>query len=91
MQNLNTGMLKKITSYDTAGSPTGNKNQDYSAGVSLAIDSERAKIYVLDAWHARKSIKTVAGMVWDEYEKYKQVILNRDHRHKLCPVRKEAE
>lgn len=59
-----------LTSYDSAGSPTGNKNQDYSASAPIAIDIDRSKIYIMDAWHARKSIKRVAEMVWTEYEKY---------------------
>lgn len=59
-----------LNSYDTAGTPTGKKDQDYSAGVPIAIDVEKAKVYIMDAWHVRESVKKMAGRVWDDYERY---------------------
>lgn len=59
-----------LTSYDTASSPTGKKDQDYSAGCPIAIDVEKKKVYVLDAWHCRETVARMAELVWEEYQRY---------------------
>ncbi len=64
-----------ITSYDTAGSPTGNSDQDYSSSCTIAVDKERGHVYVVDAWRARISLKRMAEQVIKEYRKYKPVCI----------------
>jgi predicted phage terminase large subunit-like protein len=59
-----------LLSYDTAGTPTGRKEQDYSAGVVGAVDEGEGKIYIIDAWHARYSLDRMAMRVNEEFMKY---------------------
>jgi len=59
-----------FNSYDTATAPTGNKEQDFSASVTIAVDVDAAKIYVIDAWHARRSLQKMSTSVWNEANKY---------------------
>lgn len=68
-----------LTSYDPAGTPTGNKNQDYSAGCIGAIDTERGDLYVVDAWHQRISVKTLAETIFQEAVRYEpwQVLIEK--------------
>lgn len=62
--------LAFFTSYDTASTPTGNKEQDYTASCTIAVDRVEHKIYVVDAWRARMSVKQQAAQVWKEYQAY---------------------
>jgi predicted phage terminase large subunit-like protein len=62
--------MEFFTSYDTAGSPTGSASQDYSSACIIAVDIERKKIYVVDAWHQRLTIKKMASIVKKEAAKY---------------------
>lgn len=62
--------LDFFTSYDTAGTPTGNKEQDYTASCTIAIDRAAHKVYVVDAWRGRMSVKGQAAQVWKEYQTY---------------------
>ena len=64
------GDLVFMTSYDTAGSPTGANTQDYSASVTIAIDCDERMVYVVDAWAARLTVKAMAEQVFKEYQKY---------------------
>jgi predicted phage terminase large subunit-like protein len=63
--------MQFICSYDTANAPTGSKEQDYSASVIIAVDQPAGMVYVIDAWHARCSLKRMEGLVWLEAVKYK--------------------
>lgn len=60
-----------ITSYDTAGTPTGKKTQDFAAKVILAIDRPRRKIYIVEAKDYRKTVKEQANEVIKDARKYK--------------------
>lgn len=62
--------LQFFTSYDTASTPTGNKEQDYTAGCVIAVDMKERSVYVVDAWHERISVKQQAKRVFKEYERY---------------------
>ena len=62
--------LDFFTSYDTAGTPTGNKEQDYTAGVVIAVDQAEHRIYIVDAWRGRMSVKKQADRVWNDYRRY---------------------
>lgn len=59
-----------LTSYDTAGSPTGNKKQDFTANCVLAVDPELRRVYVVDAKHGRKTVKAQAKQIYDEALRY---------------------
>jgi predicted phage terminase large subunit-like protein len=67
------GEMSFITSYDTAGSPTGNAEQDFSSSCTIAIDAVRRKIYIVDAWRGRLTLKGMAEQVIKEYTKYRPV------------------
>jgi predicted phage terminase large subunit-like protein len=60
-----------ITAYDTADAPTGGKNQDYTAGCVVAADPLSQKIYVIDAWHDRLTVKDQAERVFKEWRHYR--------------------
>jgi len=62
--------LAFFTSYDTAATPTGGKEQDFTACCVIAIDLKDHKIYVVDAWHGRMSLKKQADRVFQEYRQY---------------------
>lgn len=55
----------------TAGSPTGKKDQDYTAGTIIAVDPELRTVYVVDSWRGRLTLKTSSNMVIKEYAKYR--------------------
>lgn len=59
-----------FTSYDTAGSPTGKAEQDYSASCTIAVNAEARMIYVIDAWAARLTLDAMADQVIKEFKKY---------------------
>jgi predicted phage terminase large subunit-like protein len=59
-----------FTSYDTAGKPTGGEDQDYSAGVTIAVDPDSKRVWVVDAWHDRISTAAKAAIVWSEVKSY---------------------
>lgn len=67
------GEMAFITSYDTAGSPTGKGDQDYSSSCTIAVDAAQRRIYVIDAWRGRLSLKSMAEQVIKEYQKYRPV------------------
>jgi phage terminase large subunit-like protein len=54
-----------FTSYDTAVAVT--DLADFSSGVDIAVDTSTGFVYVIDAWHARVTIKTQADRVWSEF------------------------
>jgi len=62
--------LQFFTSYDTAGTPTGGREQDYTACAVVAVDTAERKVYVVDAWHARLSVKRQAAAVWNAQQRY---------------------
>lgn len=62
--------MRWLLSYDPAGSPTGNKEQDFSASVVLAIDVDVGIVYVVDAWCDRLTLKEMAKRVSIEARKY---------------------
>lgn len=64
------GSMEFLLSYDPAGKPTGNKEQDFSASVVLAIDVDRAIVYVLDAWCDRLTLKKMSARVKAESRRY---------------------
>jgi predicted phage terminase large subunit-like protein len=64
------GHLTFFTCYDTAGTPTGSKDQDYSASCTIAVDAELRRVYVIDAWAARLSLNVMAQQVIKEFRKY---------------------
>lgn len=68
-----------LTSYDPAGTPTGNKDQDYTGGCVGAIDKERGDLYVVDAWHQRLSVKALADTIYQETLTYEpwQVLIEK--------------
>ncbi len=68
-----------LDSYDPAGSPTGNKDQDYTGACIGAIDRERGYLYIVDAWHYRISIKESAEMVHEEACRYEpwQILIEK--------------
>jgi predicted phage terminase large subunit-like protein len=63
-------LMHFFQSYDTAGAPTGAADQDYSASVIIAVDEEAHRVYVIDAWHARLTLKKMAAEVHREAERY---------------------
>jgi phage terminase large subunit-like protein len=63
--------LLYLTSYDTADAPSGNKNQDYTAGCTIAVDLELRLVYVIDAWHDRLTTKDQSERVYHEWKHYK--------------------
>lgn len=71
VERLEGGHLTFFTSYDTAGSPTGNADQDYSACCVIAVDAELRRVYVVDSWAARLTLNVMAQQVIKEYQKYK--------------------
>lgn len=68
-----------LTSYDPAGTPTGNKDQDYTAACIGAIDRERGDAYIVDAWHQRMSVKAIADTIHAEAMTYEpwQVLIEK--------------
>jgi predicted phage terminase large subunit-like protein len=64
------GHLVFFTSYDTAGSPTGNADQDYSASCTIAVDADARRVYVIDSWAARLTLNVMAQQVIKEHRKY---------------------
>jgi predicted phage terminase large subunit-like protein len=68
--NRRVDRMQFLQSYDTAGTPTGRREQDYSASVVIAVDAEAGMIYVIDAWHARLSLKQMAARVHEEFTRY---------------------
>lgn len=62
--------LAFMTSYDPAGSPTGSTSQDYTAAVTIAVDREQKRVFVVDAWRARLTVKAQAEQVYQEWSKY---------------------
>ncbi len=71
IERLSGGHLTFITSYDTAGTPSGGKAQDYASEVVFAVDRERQHVYVLSAIHYRKTVKGQAQRVVHSAKKYK--------------------
>ncbi len=59
-----------LNSYDPAGTPTGNKNQDYTSGCIGAIDREKGVLYIVDAWHERISVKALTDRIYAEARTY---------------------
>lgn len=68
-----------LTSYDPAGTPTGNRDQDFTGACIAAIDRERGEVYVVDAWHQRMSVKSLADMIHAEATTYQpwQVLIEK--------------
>lgn len=60
-----------FTSYDTMGTPTGNRDQDYASCTIIAVDVERRKIWIVDSWHARLSTLRQAKQIIKEARRYK--------------------
>ena len=60
-----------ITSYDTAGTPTGKATQDFAAKVILAIDMPKNKIYILEAEDYRKTVKEQAKTIIKDARRFK--------------------
>jgi len=71
-----------LTSYDPAGTPTGNKDQDYTGACIAAIDPERGDVYIIDAWHRRMSLKAAADEVDGEAIRYEpwQILIEKEGR-----------
>lgn len=67
---LKNGELIFITSYDTAGTPSGGKQQDYASSVVLAASPMDQKVYVVSAAHYRATVKKQAERVVREQKKY---------------------
>jgi predicted phage terminase large subunit-like protein len=59
-----------LCSYDTAGSPTGKKDQDFTSGTIIAVDPDMRKVYVVDSWHGRLTLEQSSKLVIREYGKY---------------------
>jgi len=63
-----------FTSYDPAGTPNPrsktSKQQDYTGCCVGAIDQERGVLYIVDAWHQRMSVKTLADVIHAEAQTY---------------------
>jgi len=59
-----------FTSYDTAGTPSGNARQDFAAEVVAAVDVEKGMIYVIAAEHYRKTVKGQGQRVIKGVKKY---------------------
>lgn len=55
-----------FTSYDTAVAVT--DLNDFSASVTVAVDTATGRVFVTDAWHARITISHQAARVWAEYQ-----------------------
>lgn len=60
-----------INSYDTADAPSGAGDQDYTSGCTLAIDAPGQRVYVIDSWHDRMTLKDQAEKVYQEWVDYK--------------------
>jgi phage terminase large subunit-like protein len=58
-----------FTSYDTAVAVT--DLNDYSASVTVAVDTATGMVYVVDAWHGRITVKHQAARVWEEFERFR--------------------
>lgn len=65
------GKLTFITSYDTIGTPSGGKKQDYASAVVIAVDKEEQHVYVISASHYRATVKEQAARVVRDAVKYK--------------------
>lgn len=59
-----------FTSYDPAGTPTGKKDQDYTAACIGAVDKDRGVLYIVDAWRQRMSIKSLVDTIFVEATTY---------------------
>lgn len=70
-KRLGDGKLIFINSYDTAGTPSGNKEQDYAAKCVIAIDAEEQHIYVIKAVHYRKTVRGQAVEVISDAKRFK--------------------
>jgi len=57
-----------FTSYDTARA-TGEGN-DFSACTVFAVDPEERRVFIVDAWHGKLTVKQQAEQVWKEYQKF---------------------
>jgi phage terminase large subunit-like protein len=57
-----------FTSYDTARA-TGEGN-DFSACIILAVDPEERRVFIVDAWHGKLTVKQQSEQVWKEYQKF---------------------
>jgi len=68
-----------ITSYDPAGTPTGNKDQDYTGVCIGAIDRELGNLYIVDAWHKRMTVKATAEAIFQEANTYEpwQILIEK--------------
>jgi phage terminase large subunit-like protein len=60
--------LEYLTSYDTAKGLT--SAHDFTAGVVLGISKKLQRVYVVDAWHARVTMKRQADLVHDEWVRW---------------------
>jgi predicted phage terminase large subunit-like protein len=60
-----------FTSYDVADEPTGVADQDYTASCTIAVDPASKRAYIVDAWHARLTLKEQAARVFSEWERYR--------------------
>jgi len=67
------GGMQWFTSYDPASAPTGNRGQDYTAGVMIAVDGPARKVYVVDCWHARLTLHQAAERVAEDFERLRPV------------------
>lgn len=57
--------LQYFTSYDTAKATSAGS--DYTSGCVIAVDTKEGHVYIVDAWHARISLKQQSRNVWKEY------------------------
>jgi len=57
-----------LTSYDTAVAL--ELQNDFSASTAVAVDTATGKVYVVDAYHFKVSIREQATRVWEEYQRY---------------------
>lgn len=60
-----------FSAYDTAGTPSKKKAQDFAAEVVAAVDPDRGRIYIISAWHYRKTVKGQGEQVIAGVRKYK--------------------
>jgi len=70
LSRMEEGKLEFILSYDTMGTPSGKKEQDYASSVPLAVDPEEQMVYVISGTHYRATVKEQARRVIRESEKY---------------------
>lgn len=65
--------MQWFCSYDPAGSPTGKAQQDYTAGVTIAVDAEARHVYIVDAWHDRLTLHAAAARVAEDFTRFRPV------------------